>query len=312
MDSKFIEKVGEGYHKVYDSIVVDPKHLDILGNKLTQDILKRLSKTNLCAMDVARDLKEHEQKIYYHLRRLEKAGIIKVVGTEKRSGMTAKMYSTVSPIVAAKLYDDGHIVDSLAPHTLDPKMNKFFEPFVKEGLLDAKIIVGDPSPHGKYDKGAKDPMYAADFFLMMGRLLKDFRFPHYKIDIEIRESDLKENLILLGDPKSNTISEKVNEHLPIHFEFEPEFVIKSKVRIKKYNDPRTGIIIKYTNPFNKDKKILLVAGIRSKGMRAAVIALTQHFDKMVFDMDEEGNVFRVVEGLDKDGDGIVDSIRIVE
>jgi len=312
MSSKFIEKVGEGYHKVYDSILVDPKHLDVLGNKLTQDIIKKLFRSNLCAMDIARELKEHEQKIYYHLRRLEKAGIVKVVGTEKRAGMIAKMYSTVSPIVATKLYDDGHIVDSLAPHTLDPKMNKFFEPFVKEGLLNAKIIVGDPSPHGKYDKGAKDPLYAADFFLMMGRLLKDFKFPHYKIDTEVRESDLQENLILLGDPKSNTISEKVNDHLPICFEFEPEFTVRSKVRVKKYGDPRTGIIVKYTNPFNKDKKILLVAGIRSKGMRAAVIALTQHFDKMIFDMDEDGHIFRVIEGLDKDGDGIVDSIRIVE
>src|SRR3989344_3767989 len=105
MSSKFIEKVGEGYHKVYDSILVDPKHLDVLGNKLTQDIIKKLFRSNLCAMDIARELKEHEQKIYYHLRRLEKAGIVKVVGTEKRAGMIAKMYSTVSPIVATKLYD---------------------------------------------------------------------------------------------------------------------------------------------------------------------------------------------------------------
>ena len=54
-------------------------------------------------MDLARKLEQHEQKIYYHLRNLEKAGIIKQTRTEQRYGMTAKIFDVISPVVATKM-----------------------------------------------------------------------------------------------------------------------------------------------------------------------------------------------------------------
>jgi len=78
-----IENLENGQKKVYSSIFVDTETIDILSNDLALKIVSKLALSKACAMDLARDLEQHEQKIYYHLRRLEQAGIIKKVGTEK-------------------------------------------------------------------------------------------------------------------------------------------------------------------------------------------------------------------------------------
>ena len=111
MKSILIEENGEEWN-AYNSLLLEPKNLGIFTNELALKIVLGLSKKPGCAMDLARKLGVDEQRIYYHLRKLEKAGIVKLMGTEMRYGMTAKIYQAVSPVVSAKLYEDGHrIVD---------------------------------------------------------------------------------------------------------------------------------------------------------------------------------------------------------
>ncbi len=312
MDTKFLENKGDGSHKVYDSVLVDPKHMGILSNKITQDILKRLSQKRLCAMDVARELGQHEQKIYYHMRKLEKAGVIKAVGTERRAGMTAKMFTLTSPIISTKISDEGHKVERLDHSRLDLDTQKLMKDFIADGSLNAKIIIGDANPHGKYEKSSRAPVYLIDFFLMLGKCFSKSNYPHFSVDTELKEPDLKGNLIIIGNPQSNSIADKINEHLPLFFAFDPEWCIKSKIKKRKYTSTRTGLIAKYSNPFNKGSKILWIAGVGQKGARSASIALTEYMDKVMSNMDDEGHIFRVVEGLDKNADGVIDSVKFLE
>ena len=155
----------------YDSILVSPEKLSIFGSELSLKVVKELAKKPACAMDLSRKLEQHEQKIYYHLRNLEKSGIIKQTRTEQRYGMIAKIFDVVSPVVATKLYNDGYEIKNDVKQK-EPKILKFLHPFVKDGKLNAKIVIGWPYPHGKYDYVGRDAGYAIDiamFFVLDSR-----------------------------------------------------------------------------------------------------------------------------------------------
>lgn len=295
----------------YPSVLVQPEKLATLNSKLAMRIIIELSKKPGCAMDVARGIKQHEQKVYYHIKRLEKAGILKRAGTEKRYGMIANMYVPVSPVIAAKLYEGGSSVVAGARPS-DPNMARFFHPFIEAGKLNARIIVGDPYPHGRYDKPAKSPVHMFDLAMLIGRLTEAQTLTAYKLDVNVRESDLKENLILIGSSKENAVVEKINEHMPIYFDQSNEWAVVSKTTKRAYDDPRTGVIVKCDNPFAPGKKILLLAGVATRGMQSVSIAITQHMEHLMEGVQNPDSMFRVVEGFDSEGNNIIDSVKFLE
>ncbi len=306
---QLIESLETGEQRVYNSVFVDHKNVNILSNDLAIKIVAKLAESKGCAMDLSRDLNQHEQKIYYYLRKLETAGVVKKVGTERRFGMTAKMYSAVSPIVATKLYDDGHLMKA------DGKANVFaaslFYPFVNNGKMESKIVIGDTYSHGRFDTQSSEGNYAFDLALLLGGLVRDPKFPNYKLDTEMTETDLKNNLILIGSAKTNTIIDKLNAQLPLYFDETKDFCVASKVLGKTYDDPRVGIVLKVNNPFDNTKKILLLGG-KTRGTRAAILACTVHIKDLLDKTDKEGNIMCLVKGYDKDGDKVIDEVKFVE
>jgi len=311
MKATLIEKVKEG-EMAYNSTLVDPKDLSIFGNQLTLNIVTEIARTPSCAMDIARKLKQNEQKIYYHLRKLEKSGIIKLIGTEERYGMTAKIYSTVSPVVATKLYEEGYKMDRKIPVETN-EVTRFLRPFIDKGRLHAEIIFGSPYPHGEYESMAKDTVHFTDFALFLGQFIKELNVYNYKLDVQVREEDLKNNLILIGGPKINTIVNKINDSLPIFFDRQNNWAIRSNLTGKTYNEDTNGIILRVKNPFDKTKEILLLAGIRSIGLRTAILAFVRHLDEIQKGNTKDPNVIaKVMNGIDKAGDGRIDSVRFLE
>lgn len=310
MKSMLVES-DEGRQKVYDSLMLDAKHLGIFSNALAVRIINELAKQPLCAMDIARRLKQNEQKIYYHLRKMRDAKIVKLNGVEQRYGMTAKMFELVSPVIATKLYEAGY--ETKPANTVkDPDTEKFLEPFVRDGKLNAKIILGDPYPHGEYDSGGLDACYVADMTLFLGNFLKELSMPCYKLDIFTQDTDLRNNnLIIIGSPKGNVVAHKLNSSLPIYFD--KELNIVSKLSGTTYSDDLAGIVIKMNNPFNKKKKILFLAGRRTRGTQTAVIAVTRYLEEIVKGNSNDSEVIaRVVHGIDKKGDGMIDTIKFLE
>ena len=130
------------------------------------------------------------------------------------------------------------------------------------------------------------------------------------MDTELRDEDFQNKLILIGGPVVNKVVEKVNSHLPIKFQ---DGNIKSTVSNETYPQDEIGLIVKAKNPFNKDKYILVVAGKRFSGTRAAIIAFLKDFKKIT-----NGNIHnpsikaKVVEGIDLDSDGIIDDVEFRE
>lgn len=276
------------------------------GSELAQKIVKCISDKAKYPADIAKELKVHEQKVYYHIRNLEKAGVVKVVKKETKQGATANFYALTEPAFVVKFKE----LQSTQKISQFKEESPYLEPFIKNGKLDALIVVGSPDPHGTDKARSRDGYYGIDLALFLGTYLNYVPEFNVKLDTEVRESDLNNNLILIGGPITNKTMEKFNDKFPIRFE---KGNIKSTLSNEIYPQDECGMIIKVKNPLYKDKSILAVAGKRYSGTRAAIIAFLKHFKKLT-----EGNIHnknimaRVVEGIDLDSDGIIDDVEFRE
>ena len=303
---------GSGSQRTYDSLMLESKHLGIFSSELAVSVINDLAKQPLCAMDIAKKLKQNEQKIYYHLRKMKDAGIVKLNGTEQRYGMTAKIFKLVSPVISTKLYDKGYDTKTTT-RVQDPALEEFLKPFIINKKLNAEIIIGSPTLHGKYEATARDGVHAIDLALFLGKFIDGPNIRNYRLDVEVSDKDLKNNLIIIGNPKINSITDRINGELPIYFDMKKEWIITSKLTKNTYNYDHDAIIVRVKNPFDKRKEIILLAGRRSQGLRSAMLAFTRHTsDIMKGNVENEKMIAKVVRGVDKDGDGVIDSVTFLE
>jgi len=284
----------------------------LFGTELAYKILKSIAEKPMYPIELAKELKVHEQKIYYYIKNFFKAGLIKVVRKENIKGSTASYYSIVEPAFVIKFKDLEKSSKVLDVNKANKKYYEFLQPFVVDGRLDALIVVGSPDPHGPELARSRDGYYGMDLALFLGTFLSYVPEFKVKLDTEVRENDLQNNLILIGGPVVNKVTEQINEKLPIKFFKDHGWNIKS-FSGNTYPEETNGIIVKTRSPFNKDKYIIVVAGRRHYGTRAAIMAFLKNFDEVC-----NGNVYnrkifaKVVEGVDLDSDGIIDNVKFLE
>ena len=107
-----------------------------------------------------------------------------------------------------------------------------------------------------------------------------------KLDVDVKAEKAEDNnLILVGGPGTNLITQEINEFLPIHFNMIPSehgFLLGGLVseKTKKvYSADSMGVIARIPNPWNKEKTVIVLAGNKAVGTKACVIALTKFGDK---------------------------------
>lgn len=295
--------VREENGKIY---LLDTKEINSFPHSnLATKILSSLAKKPSYPKEIANKLNVHEQKIYYHIRNMEKAGIIRMIKKEEHGGAMAKIYALTKPSFFVRFKD--FELSNRIPKT----SNAFLEPFISDGILNAKIVVGSPDPHGPEKARARDISYAIELALFFGTFINDFKKPSTVFDTEIHENDLRNNLILIGGPVTNKITRKINEKMPIKFDERKN--ILSALTKKKYSTDESGLIVKIKNPYDESKRILVIAGKRYSGTKAAILALLKNFDEICAGNKYNKKVCaKVVEGLDLDYDGITDDVRILE
>lgn len=300
------------------TIFEDPEILRSVLSKLSWKILQLLSEKEMYPMEVARKLNVHEQKVYYHIRKLTKAGVIKVVREEEKKGAVAKYYKASFPAMGVELPFGYQKINRFPVTNIDEKMKRFLSPLIKDGTFDGKIVVGSPDPHGPFKARARDGHYAAYLTLFLGQLVdlpEDFPI---KLDVDVKvEKEESNNLILVGGPGTNLITQEFNEFLPICFNMMPSehgFLLGGMVSEKTqkvYTADNIGLIARIANPWNRNKSVIVLAGNKAVGTKACVLALTKFWKKTLKNFGDEKFAV-VIQGFDLDGDGKVDSIEVLE
>jgi DNA-binding transcriptional ArsR family regulator len=170
MDKKLLLQDEGNTQKVKEiSMMRDAQKLKMILGKLSWKILTLLSEKEMYPLEIARQLGIHEQKVYYHIRKLAKAGAITVQREEKKKGATAKYYKTVSPAFGIEFPRGYKTIPSLSLIGLEKQVQEFFKEFVDEkGAFEGKIVVGSPAPHGPFKTSARDGHYAAHLALFIG------------------------------------------------------------------------------------------------------------------------------------------------
>jgi DNA-binding transcriptional ArsR family regulator len=321
MDKKLLLHEEDKKQKVKEiTMVKDPQKLKMILNRLTWKILVMLSEREMYPLEVARKLGIHEQKVYYHIRKLAKAGAIVVTREEKKKGAIAKYYKAVSPAFGIELPQGYRTIQRLSLLSMNQQIQKFFNKFIREdGRFEGKLVVGSPTPHGPFKTSARDGHYASYLTFFLGQFTKmpeDFAI---KLDVDVKaEKEEKNNLILVGGPGTNLLTQEVNEYLPIGFNMQPSeqgFLFGGLVSRKTshvYTADTVGLIAKIVNPWENTKRVIVLAGNKAVGTKACVLALTSFWKKTLKDYHGEDTFATVIQGFDLDGDGKVDSIDILE
>jgi DNA-binding transcriptional ArsR family regulator len=321
MEKKLLLQDDGNMQKVKEiSIMHDAQKLKMILGKLSWKILTMLSEEEMYPLEIARQLGVHEQKVYYHVRKLARAGAVILVKEEKKKGATAKYYKAVAPAFGVESLEGYKTIQSISLLSIDEQIQNFFKEFVnREGVLEGKIVVGSPTPHGPFKTSARDGHYAAYLTLFIGqfaRMPSDFAI---KLDVDVKaEKEEKNNLILVGGPGTNLLTLEINEFLPIRFNMQSSdrgFLLGglySKKTSRVYTADAAGLIAKIVNPWDKTKCIMVLAGNKAVGTKACVLALTNSWKKSLQEYHRDQTFSTVIQGYDLDGDGKVDAIEVLE
>jgi DNA-binding transcriptional ArsR family regulator len=300
------EKKDGSYMKKVN--VVQPETMKSALHPIRWKILNMLSKEEMYPMGIAKKLGIHEQKVYYHIRKLEKAKMIKVTREEEFRGGNARFYGLNSPAFAVELPIGESKVGM--KRISDEKLITFFSEFNSEGRFRGNIIVGSPDTHGPFKSRARDGHYATQLALSLGQFMDVPKEFVVTLDVDAKE----ENSIVVGGPGTNMVCYNINKHLPVKFNIKKTDqgflfggLISSKTK-NVYTEPTTGLVSKVKI---SGKTYILLAGVTAVGTKSAVLALTSFTKQTLKDYD--GMPFaKVIQGFDLDGDGKVDSVEILE
>jgi len=321
MDKKLLLHEEDKTQKVKEiAIIEDPQKLKMILNRLSWKILVMLSEREMYPLEIAKKLGVHEQKVYYHIRKLARAGAITVAREEEKKGATAKYYKAVSPAFGIELPKGYRTIERVSLLSMEEQIQKFFKEFIRgDGTFEGKIVVGSPTPHGPFKTSARDGHYASYLTFFLGQFAKMPEEFAIKLDVDVKaEKEEKNNLILVGGPGTNLLTQELNEYLPIRFNMQPSeqgFLFGGLVSRKTsnvYTTDAVGLIAKIVNPWDNTKRVIFLAGNKAVGTKACVLALTNFWKKTLKGYHGEDTFATVIQGFDLDGDGKVDSIEVLE
>ena len=293
--------------EVVESEELDEKKIKALSDSTRRKILEILAEEPSYPLEVARELDLEKQKIYYHFQKLEDAELIEEDHEEKVSGGSATFYRSTAP---SYLIDLGAEGDKFFSTRTDENVKKFLQPMLDSGKIHGNIVVGSPEEHGPDRVQARDGHLAGEVALKLGGYGQK-NSNVVKLDTEIfRDESFDENMILIGGVLTNTVTKKFNEDFPASFEGENFPYREIKTPESSYSEDAIGIIAKTENPQDSGKVVFMIAGVRNSGTEAAVLAFKNLED--IVDNYSKGEFYRVVRGLDLDGDGDIDDFEVVE
>ena len=289
-----------------------PEEFSAAASKVGYSILTNLAEGPKYPAEIARAIGVHHQTVYYHIGRLEKAKLITRVRSVRIRGGEATVFGLSSDGYAIEFPVRGEPLQSLQSSTRSRALGRFFKEFIQGGELDGWVVVGSPLQHGAGGTQARDGHYAVQLGFALGQFVTlPAKFP-VKLDVDLKAEQLQgSNLILVGGPRTNVISEELNSHLPIKFRQGGFWGSVVDQTGRSYTSEMDSLVAKVRNPWNQEKTCVIAAGLTGAGTKAAIIGIC-NFGEVLFQRYRSGDFASVVRGVDKDGDGKVDSVEILK
>jgi len=291
----------------------DPRLAQALLQPMRWKILQELATVDQCARELAKKLNASQQVVCYHLKELEKIGFIRLQRRERRRGAIAKYYRAEHRAIAVIASGLKELDTSNEETNLSETSTRLLAPYITKGVFNGHVVVGSPDQHGIFRERDLGGYHASYLAFFLGSLLPLARTNAVKLDTELTQQQILENLILVGNPRVNTIAMMMNEFLPITYELAGPDVIMSTISERTYAEPQDGAVQMIRNPMNPESKVIVLAGNETIGTQAAIMAFVKYTEDIA-----AGNVFnreiiaRVVSGVDANQDGTIDDVEFLE
>jgi hypothetical protein len=81
---------------------------------------------------------------------------------------------------------------------------------------------------------------------------------------------------------------------------------------RTYAEEDVGLVAKVRNPWNPDKTVVVLSGLHYQGTLSSILGLTGFPDDVLRGFEPGEDFYRVVSGQDRDGDGRIDAISVLE
>jgi DNA-binding transcriptional ArsR family regulator len=282
------------------------------SGEVGQKILNMLSSGPKYPAEMARALGTHHQTVYYHIGRLEKAGLINRVRSEQIRGGEANLYALASDGYAVEFPVKGEPMPTLPSSTRSKALGRFFKEFFVDGYFDGWVVVGSPIQHGEAGTQARDGHYAVQLGFALGQFVTlPSKFP-VKLDVDLRsEKLLGSNLVVVGGPRTNVVAEDLNPHLKVRFSQGGFWSSIVDQEGRNHGSELDCIVEKVQNPWDPSKTCIIAAGLTGAGTKAAIIGVC-NFADLIFQKYRSGDFAALLRGVDKDGDGKVDSVDVIK
>lgn len=310
-EKAFVIRESKRGYSAKDLLVFEkPETLRPLLSRLGWRILQAFAGEPKYPAQVAKELRVYRQKVYYYVRQLERAGLIRVSRTKEIAGGIAKFYVAAAPVIGVELPFGGERLTSLK--RMEEPLQAFWRPFVVEGRFEGLFVVGSPEPHGPNRTVARDGHYAIQLGFFLGQYCQLPANFLVKLDVDVKtEKAERNNLVVIGGPGTNLLSADVNLRLPVHFDERNYWAGLDAGLGRRFSGDADGIVAKIPNPFDASKSIVVLAGNRHVGTKAAIIAATRSWPEVLKGYRGEATWARVIRGFDFDGDGKVDSVEVL-
>ncbi|MDJ0270042.1 MAG: winged helix-turn-helix transcriptional regulator [Aigarchaeota archaeon] len=296
--------------KIGTLLVNDAEIIRILSTRRGARIARLLAERSSYPAEIAQKLGVSKQLVYHYVSKMEKSGLIRPVDGMRVRGGQAKIYKMNVDAVSLVLNPRGW-KPATARH-IPEKLGSFLSPIVSGGRLNGLVVVGSPHPHGPFRAVATDGHYGFQLGLFIGQYAKIGDEFAVRLDVDVRAEKLYEqNMILLGGPGTNIVTSMMNPHLPIKFNESNYWAgIVSPTQVYTYES--CGLIAKIPNPFREGCSVIVLAGLRAVGTKAAIMMLTTRYEELLREYDGEDSWAAVVMGIDLDGDGRIDEVELLE
>lgn len=286
--------------------IINNEEMKALSSKVVIKILRELNNGPKSVKELSEILKLHEQTIYYYIKKLHKFKIVEVLREVRRRGMIEKIFYLPYKTFILNISKTNKKYEKEELYLIE----NFFKEFFTGNYFDGYIVVGSPQPHGPFLTSTRDSHLATQIAFLLGKFCEVNKLI-IKLDTEIKNEKLENNnLIVIGGALSNIISYELNNYLDIKFKWDKSWYVDFFG--EKFLDEEVALIAKVKNPWNENKKIILIAGNRLAGTRAAIYSLTTNFEKILENYKEGKDFYCVIKGVDKDGDGFEEDVKILK